>query len=129
MKIFTGLEDSSGAKDAWGLGLKFELLARAFTPYSAVVALESLLGASLRYIHPRAPTDRQDGSYRGHRPLLFQRRGALLAGGGPAGPDGGPRARRRRRGAGAVPQGLHAAHVPSSVPQTALRRFYGPPAP
>ena len=77
----------------------------------------------------RAPPDPKNGSYRGHRPLLFQRRGALVAGGRPAGPDSGAGARRRRRGAGAVPQGLHAAHVPTSVPQTALRRFYGPPAP
>ena len=60
-----------------------------------------------------------------HRYLLQLCCGALLAGGGPAGPDRRPRARRRRRGAGAVPQGLHAAHVRSSVPQTARRRFYG----
>ena len=127
VKMFKGLEASAAARRVccrrhlefflrW-----FKLTRRCHTG--------NCFGASLRYIRPKRTPDLKNGSYRGHRPLLFQRRGALLAGGGPAGPDGGPRARRRRRGAGAVPQGLHAAHVPTSVPQTALRRFYGPPAP
>ena len=126
VKIFRGLEGSPAPRRSCWKPVDFSNSEKASSVSPAGV---SAAICCCVYLPEGRPTDTQDGSYRGHRPLLFQRRGALVAGGGPAGPDGGAGARRRRRGAGAVPQGLHAAHVPTSVPQTALRRFYGPPAP